>query len=148
MAAFLDRCISLDGSLYPANPKVPKDRELNIKHMKFIELTVDNDIPGSGMLRRFAGKVGSIIATGHEEGASMAISCLHMTLSHYGMLFPPFSNMYAMSSVCNATYKDKPIVLSNCYEQDLKDLANNVVLATKLARQCKTTDWKNDYSTN
>ena len=34
MATFIDRCISLDGSLSPANPEAPKDKELNIKHMK------------------------------------------------------------------------------------------------------------------
>lgn len=58
MKAFIDRCISLDGSLEPANPKSPKDKELNIKQMKFIELTADNDVPGSGLLRRFFGKSG------------------------------------------------------------------------------------------
>lgn len=148
MAAFIDRCISLDGSLYPANPEAPKDKELNIKHMKFIQLTVDQDIPGSGMLRRFSGKIAGIIATGHEEGASLAISSLYMTLSHFGMLFPPFSNMYAMSSVCNPTYKDKPIVLGDCYEKELKALAGNTILAAQLVKNCKTTDWKNDYSLN
>ena len=78
MAAFIDRCISLDGSLSPANPKAPKDKELNIKHMKFIELMADDDVPGSGFLRRFSGKVAGIIVIGHEEGASMAISNLFM----------------------------------------------------------------------
>jgi len=148
MATFIDRCISLDGSLYPANPESPKDKALNIKHMKFIELTADNNIPGSGMLRRFAGKVGGIIATGHEEGTSMAISSLYMTFTHFGMLFPPFSNMYAMSSVCNSTYKDKPLVLSDCYREEIKALASNVVLAAKLAKQCKTSEWRNDYVAN
>ena len=57
MAAFIDRCISLDGSLSPANLKDPKNKELNIKHMKFIEKTADSKIPGSGMLRRFSGKI-------------------------------------------------------------------------------------------
>jgi len=61
MKTFIDRCISLDGSLKPANPQAPKDKELNIKHMKFIELTADYNIPGSGMLRRFLGKVAGII---------------------------------------------------------------------------------------
>jgi len=148
MATFIDRCISLDGSLYPANPKVPKDKELNIKHMKFIELTADNDLPGSGMLRRFSGKIAGIITTGHEEGTAMAISCLYMTLNNFGMLFPPFSSMYAMSSICNSTYKDKPIVLSDCFKEELKTLANNVMLAAKLTKNCKSTDWKNDYSAN
>jgi multimeric flavodoxin WrbA len=148
MSAFIDRCISLDGSLSPADPKNPKNKELNIKHMKYIELTADNAVPGSGMLRRFAGKVAGIIATGHEEGASMAISSLYMTLTHYGMLFPPFSNMYAMSSVCRSTYEDKGIVLSDCYDVEIECLAQNVLLAAGLLKKCKPTDWKNDYHSN
>lgn len=148
MATFLDRCISLDGSLEPANPKVPKDRELNIKHMKFIELTANNDVPGSGFLRRFSGKVGGIIVTGHEAGASLTISSLFMTLNHFGMLFPPFSNLYAMSSVCLPTYKDKPIVTSDCYEEEVNLLAKNIILATKTTRNIKASDWKNDYHFN
>jgi len=148
MSLFIDRCISLDGSLMPANPQVPKNRELNIKHTKFIELTADDDIPGSGFLRRFSGKVAGIITTGHEEGASMAISSLFMTFSHWGMLFPPFSNMYAMSSLCLSTYRDKPVVLNECYFKETLLLAKNVMTAAKLARKVKTTDWKNDYSLN
>ena len=148
MKAFIDRCISLDGSLKPANPKSPKDRELNIKHMKFIELTADNNIPGSGMLRRFLGKVAGIITTGHEEGASMAISNMFMTLNNYGMLFPPFSSMYAMSSICDSTYKDKKIVLTECFREEAKLLAENVMKATKLATKAKCTDWKYDYDAN
>jgi multimeric flavodoxin WrbA len=145
MKAFIDRCISLDGSLQPANPKVPKDRELNIKHMKFVELTADNDVPGSGMLRRFLGKVAGIIVTGHEEGAAMVISSMFMTFNHFGMLFPPFSNMYAMSSVCNSTYKDKKIVLSDCFTEDTELMAQNVITAAEAVRNKKPTDWKYDY---
>jgi len=145
MKTFIDRCISLDGSLKPANQKSPKDKEMNIKHMKFIELTADNNIPGSGMLRRFLGKVAGIITTGHEEGASMAISNLFLTLNNYGMVFPPFSHMYAMSSVCNSTYEDKNIVLSGCYSEEAKILAENVMNATELARKIKSTSWKYDY---
>lgn len=148
MGAFIDRCISLDGSLAPANPMSPKDKNLNIKHMKFIELTADNDIPGSGMLRRFSGKVAGVIVTGHEEGASMVISTLFMTLSHFGMLFPPFGNMYAMATVCNSTYKDKEMVLGDCYASDLKSLAANVYLASQLARKYPATAWKTDYRSN
>ena len=146
LATFLDRCISLDGSLLPANPNVPKDKQLNIAHMKFIELMADNNVPGSGFLRRFSGKVAGIITTGHEEGASMAISNLFMALNNFGMLFPPFSHMYAMSSVCKSLYEDKPIVLSSCYFEETKILAQNIVTATKLATKIKTTDWKNDYN--
>ncbi|MDD5527972.1 MAG: flavodoxin family protein [Patescibacteria group bacterium] len=148
MAAFLDRCISLDGSLPPANPDSPKDRELNIKHTKFVQMNVDYDVPGSGFLRRFSGKIGGIITAGHEEGTSMAISCLLMTLSHFGMLFPPFSNMYAMSSVCNPTYADKKIVTGNCFSKEIYSLSYNVVLAAKLARQGSAMDWKSDISIN
>lgn len=148
MASFIDRCISLDGSLSPANPEVPKDKELNKKHMKFIELTADENIPGSGFLRRFSGKVAGIIATGHEEGASMAISQLFMTLNHFGMLFPPFSNMYAMSSVCLPTYEDKPVVLSACHYEETQVLAKNIMTASNLAKKIKTTDWKNEYNAN
>lgn len=148
MATFIDRCISLDGSLMPANPGSPKDKELNIKHMKFIELMADDNISGSGFLRRFSGKVAGIIATGHEEGASMAISQLFMTLNHFGMLFPPFSNMYAMSSVCLSLYEDGPIVLSDCHYKETELLAKNIITAANLAKKVKITDWKNEYSAN
>lgn len=148
MKTFVDRCISLDGSLSPANPKSPKDKALNIKHMKFIERTADNNIPGSGMLRRFSGKVGGMIVTGHEEGASMVISSLFMTFNHFGMLFPPFSNMYAMSNYCNSTYKDKNIITNGCYEEETKFLAENIMTAVKTTRNVKPSDWKNDYHMN
>lgn len=148
LATFIDRCISLDGSLSPANPEVPKDKELNIKHMKFIELTADDNIPGSGFLRRFSGKVAGVITTGHEEGASMAISNLFMALNNFGMLFPPFSNMYAMSSVCLSLYQDKPAVLNDCFFKETKILAQNVMTASNLAKKVKTTDWKNEYNAN
>jgi multimeric flavodoxin WrbA len=148
MTAFIDRCISLDGSLPPADIRAPKNREINIKHMKYIELTADNDIPGSGMLRRFAGKIAGIIVTGHEAGAAMAISTLFMTLNHYGMLFPPFSNMYAMSSICDPTYKDKEKVLDECYNDELSSLAWNLVAAAKQRAGRDAAFWKNDYRSN
>jgi hypothetical protein len=145
MANFIDRCISLDGSLQPADIQSPKDKELNIKHMKFIELTADNDILGSGMLRRFLGKVAGIIVTGHEAGATLAISTLFLTLNQFGMLFPPFGSMYAMSSVCNSTYEDKKIVLRECYVEETRMLAKNVMAAVKIARGSKPSDWVYDY---
>ena len=145
MAAFIDRCISLDGSLKPANPDAPKDRALNIKHMKFIELTADQKVPGSGMLRRFLGKTAGIIVTGHEAGASLAISNLFMALNQFGMVFPPFSSMYAMSSICNSTYEDRKIVLGECYREETKLLAENVMKCAKTARPVKPTDWAYDY---
>lgn len=148
LKAFIDRCISLDGSLKPANPKAPKDKRLNIKHMKYVELTADNDVPGSGMLKRFLGKVAGVIVTGHEEGASMAVSNLFMTFTHFGMLFPPFSNMYAMASVCRSTYQDKKTVLSECHEGTVRLLAKNVMNAAKIIKPTKCTDWKYDYDSN
>jgi multimeric flavodoxin WrbA len=149
MSAFIDRCISLDGSLQPANPKAPKDKALNTKHMRFIELTANPEVPGSGMLRRFLGKVAGIIVTGHEEGAAMVIGSMFMTLNHFGMLFPPYGSVYAMASVCDATYKDKKKVLGSCFVEEVEELAENVLLATKLARKgCKCTDWKYDNSKN
>lgn len=148
MKTFIDRCISLDGSLKPANPKSPKDRLLNIKHMKFIKLTADNNIPGSGMFKRFMGKVAGIITTGHEEGASMAISQLFMTLNHWGMMFPPISNTYANSSICNSTYEDKPIVLSECHKKIVIELAENIINMTRLARKESLNKWKYEYSEN
>jgi multimeric flavodoxin WrbA len=138
MALFIDRLISMDGSLAPANPENPKDKALNIEHTKFIE-TNANDKFGSGFLKRFTGKVAGIITTGHEEGASMAISQLFMALNHYGMIFPPFSNMYAINTVCEGTYRDKPVVNSACYEKEARQLAQNVITATRLAKS------KNDY---
>ena len=138
MALFIDRLISMDGSLNPADPQNPKDKDLNIEHTKFIEANAKNKF-GSGFLKRFTGKIAGIIATGHEEGASMAISQLFMTLNHYGMIFPPFSNMYAMNTVCEGTYRDKPVVNSECYEKEARQLAQNIVIAARLAKS------KNDY---
>lgn len=148
MKTFIDRTISLDGSLKPANPKVPKDRELNIKHMKFVELTADNNIPGSGMLKRFIGKTAGFIITGHEEGASMVISSLYMYLNGCGMIFPPFNYVYAMSSVCNSTYQDKKKVTSECYDSQVQLLAKNIVNSVKISKNEKKTNWKYDYTAN
>lgn len=148
LAAFIDRCISLDGSLQPADPQAPKNKTLNAKHLEYIKLTADENIPGSGFLRRFSGKVAGIIVTGHEEGASMVISNLFMTLGHYGMIFPPFSNMYAMSSVCLSTNQDKSVVLSECYQQEVGLLAENVVKATNLARKISPFEWRVDPTAN
>jgi multimeric flavodoxin WrbA len=148
MKTFIDRCISLDGSLMPANPQVPKDKELNRKHMKFIELMADNDVWGSGMLKRFMGKVAGIITTGHEEGASMAISQLFMTLNHWGMIFPPISSTYANSSICNSTYEDKPLVVNECHKKLVRELAENVFIMTKMAKGIKISKWKYEYEEN
>lgn len=148
MALFLDRCISLDGSLQPADPSNPKNKELNIKHTKFILLTSDDKIPGSGFVRRFIGKTAGIIATGHEEGASMAISSLFMTLNHYGMIFPPWSNMYAMSSIAYPTFRDKEIVTDSVFTEDARKIAQNAMTTAKILRNFNRFDWKYDYSSN
>lgn len=147
MALFIDRCISLDGSLPPADPTAAKSKELNIKHTKFVELMADSAIPGSGFLRHFSGKTAGIIVTGHEEGASMVISSLFMTLNHFGMAFAPWSNMYAMSSITNPTYKDKEIVTGSVYVDDAKKLAKNVLTMAKAIRS-ETINWQTDPSSN
>jgi multimeric flavodoxin WrbA len=148
MKTFIDRTISLDGSLNPANPSMPKDKELNIKHMKFVELTADNDLPGSGMLKRFSGKTAGFIITGHEEGASMVLSSMYMYLNGCGMVFPPFNYVYAMSSVCNSTYADKKIVTGDCYGSQIQLLAKNVINSVKVNQKCRNTNWKYDYTEN
>jgi len=148
MALFLDRCISMDGSLEPADPKATKNKELNIKHTKFIELMADQKIPGSGFLRRFMGKVAGVIVTGHEEGASMAISDLFMMLNHFGMIFPPWSNMYAMSSISNGLYKDKNIVTSPSYIEEAQQIGRNTLATAKLIRNFNKLHWEHDYSSN
>jgi multimeric flavodoxin WrbA len=148
MALFLDRCISLDGSLKPANPDFTKDRILNIKHTKFVQMSSDKEIPGSGFLRRFAGKVGGIIVTGHEEGAALVISSLFMTLNHYGMIFPPWSNVYAMASLKNPTYEDKEILKDKIYIHEVEDLAENTMTMAKLVQKFGKQNWRYDYSSN
>jgi multimeric flavodoxin WrbA len=147
MATFIDRCISLDGSLPPADPKATKNKELNIKHTKFIEMMSDDAIPGSGFLRRFSGKTAGIIVTGHEEGASLVISSLFMTLSYFGMVFAPWSNIYAMSSITNPTYKDKKVVTGSVYIDDAKKIAQNTLMMAKAMRK-EPIEWKHDNSAN
>lgn len=148
MALFLDRLISMDGSLSPADPSEPKNVELNIKHTKFIETMADESIPGSGFLKRFSGKVAGIIVTGHEEGAALAISSLFMTLNHYGMVFPPWSNIYAVSSILNHTYKDKQIVNGPDFLEDAKRVARNTFIAAKSLRDVDKYAWQYNPSTN
>lgn len=147
LALFLDRCISLDGSLAPANPQATKDRELNIKHTKFIQMMADPEIPGSGFLRRFTGKAAGMIATGHEEGASMAQSQLFMAFNNFGMAFSPHCFMYAMSSVLKATWEDTPIVSAPQYIEEAKIVARNVIAMANTLRKEKPV-WHYDYSSN
>jgi multimeric flavodoxin WrbA len=147
MALFLDRCISLDGSLSPADPLGTKNKELNIKHTKFIEMMSDDAIPGSGFFRRFNGKVAGVIVTGHEEGAAMVISSLFMGLNHFGMAFAPWSNMYAMSSLTNPTSADKAIVNGPMHVENAKMLARNMLLMAKNLRS-DAPKWEYDSSSN
>lgn len=148
MALFIDRCISLDGSLEPADPTATKNVELNIKHTKFIQLTADDNVPGSGFLKRFIGKVAGIIVTGHEEGATIVISSLFMTLNHFGMIFSPWSNMYAMSTVLNPTYKDKNLVTDAMHVADAKKVAQNTMRTAQLLQKMNKLDWQYDSSSN
>lgn len=147
MALFLDRCISLDGSLSPADPKAPKNKELNIKHTEFVELNADQKIIGSGFLRRFSGKVAGVIVTGHEEGAALVISSLFMALNHFGMVFPPWSNMYAISSITRPTFQDKKFVNSKIHCDNARKVAQNSMLMAKLVNSEKI-DWSYDFSSN
>jgi len=147
MALFIDRCISLDGSLPPADQKIPKNRELNIKHTKFVEMMADDSVAGSGFLRRFSGKIAGVIVTGHEEGAALVISSLFMGLNHFGMLFVPWSNMYAMSSIANPTYKDKKIVTGSMFVDNAKKLARNTLMMAKTIQK-NPIEWEYDNSSN
>jgi hypothetical protein len=133
--------------LSPADPANPKNRELNIKHTKFIELMADQDVPGSGFLRRFVGKTAGVITTGHEEGASMVISQLFMTVNHFGMAFPPFSNMYAMATILQGTYVDKKFSTAEAFVEEAKDLARDLVAMATILRK-ENPVWRHDYSSN
>ena len=107
----------------------------------------DPEIRGSGFLRRFTGKTAGVITTGHEEGASMVISQLFMTVNHFGMAFPPFSNMYAMATILRGTYIDKEYSTSPAFVKEAKDLARNLVESAKILRE-KNPAWIYDYSSN
>jgi len=147
MSLFLDRCISMDGSLKPANPKHAKDKELNTKHTKFIELTADDSF-GSGFMRRFSGKTAGIIVTGHEIGMSMAISSLFMTLNHFGMIFPAFSNIYAAGDFCHGLYADKKLLRNECHAKNAEELAENVFNMAKFLKKHPELWWKYDGKAN
>lgn len=140
MGLFLDRLISMDGSLKPADINNMKDKEINIKHTKFIELTANEEF-GSGFLKRFTGKIAGIIVSGHEVGASLTISSLYMTLNHFGMLFPPFSNMYAINTICESTDKDKGKLRTKCYEEEARKLAKNLIIMAKIIKKKQDCWW-------
>jgi len=148
MALFIDRCISLDGSLAPADPKAAKDRELNIRHARFVNHSADEAIFGSGFLRRFVGKTAGIIVTGHEAGASLAISSLFLTLNNFGFIFPAWSTMYAMSSVLDLTAVDKVRVTSAPYVAEAQDIARNTFIMAKKLKELPKNKWRNDPAVN
>jgi hypothetical protein len=78
----------------------------------------------------------------------MVISSLFMTLNHFGMIFPPWSNVYAMSSVVYPTYKDKSLVTSPVYIDEVKKIAQNVMTTKKLLKKFNKLGWKYDNSSN
>lgn len=147
MSLFLDRLISMDGNLLPADPYNVKHKETNVKHTKFIELTASDKF-GSGFVRRLTGKIAGVIVTGHEVGASLTISSLFMTLNNFGMLFPPFSSIYAINSICEGTYTDKTKLRSDCYEKQARRLAHNLITAAKIAKRESDYWWVYDGKTN
>jgi multimeric flavodoxin WrbA len=147
MALFIDRLISMDGSLKPADEKDPKNAEINKLHTKYIEETATGEF-GSGFLRRLTGKIGGIIVSGHEAGASLTISSLFLTLTYYGLLFPPHSTMYAMGTVCESTDKDKKQLQSPCYEEEARLLAKNIMTAAKIAKRKDDYWWTYDGRAN
>lgn len=147
MSLFLDRLISMDGSLSPADIYHVKHKDTNVKHTKFIELT-GNEKFGSGFLRRFTGKIAGVIVAGHEVGASLTISSLFMQLNQFGMLFPPFSSMYAINTICNGLYTDKARLRSDCYEKEARRLAHNLITAAKIAKRNNDYWWVYDGKSN
>jgi len=147
MSLFLDRLISMDGSISPADPQAVKDKATNVKHTKFIELTGGKEF-GSGYLRRFTGKVAGVIVSGHEVGASMTISSLFMTLNQFGMMFPPFSSMYAINTICDPLYADKTKLRSKCYEDEARMLARNLITAAKISKRKNDYWWEYDSKSN
>jgi len=140
MSLFIDRMISLDGSLMPADVKDSKNKNLNLVHAQFVESNATEQA-GTGYLRRMAGKTAGIIVTGHEAGASLAISSLFMTLNHYGFIFPPFSTMYAIAGVTEATATDKNKLQNAFYEGEARLLARNLVTAVNILKQKNNYQW-------
>lgn len=148
MALFIDRCISMDGSLAPADSKAKKDKALNKKHAQFVSDHSNPKIFGSGFLRRFVGKTAGIIVTGHEAGASLTISSLFMTLNNFGMVFPAWSAMYAMNTIIDLTGDDKKKITAQPYVDDAKDIASNTFIMAKKLKDVSKDKWRNDPSRN
>ena len=63
------------------------------------------------------GKVGGVIAVGEEEGCSMVISWLALTLNMMGFMFPPFAFVYYNKSKNKEEIKKEIFEMSsNLYE--------------------------------
>jgi len=71
-----------------------------------------------------------------------------MTLNHFGMIFPPWSNVFAMTSLKNPTYEDKNILKDKIYTHEVEDLAENTFIMATLVRKFGKQNWRYDYSSN
>ncbi len=147
MALFIDRCISLDGSLEAADLQNLKNKDLNKKHAQFVSDHADDEVFGSGFLRRFTGKTAGIIVTGHEAGASLTISSLFLTLNNYGFVFPAWSTMYAMGSILDLLGADKAKVTSP-YAAGARDIAHNTFIMAQKMNELPKDKWRSDPSRN
>ncbi len=148
LSLFIDRMIALDGSLSPADESARKDVSLNKKHSEFVKSFANREDIGSGFLKRLTGKVAGIIVTGHEEGASMVISSLFMTLNHFGMVFPPFSSVYALANVENSIHEDSKLIRSDFYISEVQDLSQNLLEMAKILQTKEKSIWTIDNSIN
>jgi len=53
-----------------------------------------------------------------------------------------------MSSVCLQTYKDKAIIISKCYDEEINLMTKNIILAAQLVKNLGVAAWKTDYHFN
>jgi hypothetical protein len=77
----------------------------------------------------------------------MAITQLFMTLNHFGMAFPPWSNMYAMGSIEYPTYEDKRIIRDSGYAEEAREVARNTLILAKTLQKSYPR-WEYDSSAN
>ena len=64
-----------------------------------------------------------------------------MTFNHFGMLSPPFSNMYATGDYCRGLYTDNRTIKNSCHENDAKQLAENVFNMAKSLKENSKNQW-------
>lgn len=64
------------------------------------------------------------------------------------MIFPPWSNVYAMTSLKNPTYGDKEILKDKIYINDVEDLVENTMAMANLVRKFGNQNWRYDYTSN